>query len=326
MTSAPSVPAPKLLEIPDGYKLALVPDRPPERVSDALIRWRQHVESRVERGALSAQSLALYLRVSECFREMTGHLMLHELGPSHFWDLMQRWGSRSWPTIGSALRVCLRWLGHPEVIPPQGEWWQRPEPKAWRPEDYSHGFEALLEGYRRARGAGGPVQVPLAALLAAVTGLRRGEVATLQRARCAPSEMVVTGKTGTRRVPCTATARHIIDASPKGSRWVFPSPRDVARHIHPCSITGWVSKAGQRAGLDEVAARALRQNLGPHMFRSWYASELHRRGTPIREGMALLGHRRVETHMLYLCQDPQRMSEDAEALARALSAGQLELL
>ena len=89
-------------------------------------------------------------------------------------------------------------------------------------------------------------------------------------------------------------------ATEPGWQYVFPAPRrsidprtgiERRHHLSASSVQKAVRQAAQRAGLDKPVT--------PHVFRHSFATHLLERGSDIRTVQELLGHRSVNTTMIY---------------------------
>jgi integrase/recombinase XerD len=148
-------------------------------------------------------------------------------------------------------------------------------------------------------------------LLLVRLGMRRVEVARLELEDIdwRAGELLVRGK-GARveRLPLPADvgealAGYLRDGRPvdaAGCRAVFMRLKAPRRAMTPAGITQVVVAAGRRAGLGD---------LGPHRLRHTAASELLRRGAPLREIGQLLRHRTELTTTIYAKVDRDRLRE-----------------
>jgi integrase/recombinase XerD len=219
---------------------------------------------------------------------------------------------RSGKMLVTALRSLLVFL-HVEGVIDRPLAHVVPSVAFWRLQGLPRGLDAdqvqaLLEGCDPATIQG---RRDLAILLLLVRlGMRRGEVARLRlddidwRA----GELVVRGK-GPRveRLPLPSDVGEALVAylrdgrrADAGTRAVFMRVRAPRGAMTPHGITQVVVSASKRAGLGEVTA---------HRLRHTAASELLRRGAPLREIGQLLRHRTELTTTIYAKVDRDRLRE-----------------
>lgn len=136
----------------------------------------------------------------------------------------------------------------------------------------------------------------LAMRVALHTGLRIGDVLSLESAKLASRMWVKEAKTGKRRLiglPSVLLAEMRLSSG--GTKWVFPSPRDPRKHRTRQAVWADVKRA----------ARAFRlpQNVGPHSARKVYAVDLLERYGDIDRVRRALNHRDVTTTLIYAMAD-----------------------
>jgi len=127
--------------------------------------------------------------------------------------------------------------------------------------------------------------------LALLTGFRRGELATLAWKNITPHTIIVMGKTGQREFPNNNRIQSLLDSIPRVSQWVFPVKRYPEKHLDPDTITLAVKDAFRKLGFpDEYSL---------HTLRHTFASHLALQGVPIQQISLLLGHKDLETTLIY---------------------------
>jgi integrase/recombinase XerD len=219
---------------------------------------------------------------------------------------------RSGKMLVTALRSLLGFL-HVEGLIDRPLAHVVPSVAFWRLQGLPRGLDgeqvqALLESCDRATVQG---RRDLAILLLLVRmGMRRGEVARLRLDDIDwhAGELLVRGK-GPRveRLPLPddigeALVAYLRDGRPAdaGTRAVFMRVRAPRGAMTAMGITQVVVSASKRAGLGEVTA---------HRLRHTAASELLRRGAPLREIGQLLRHRTELTTTIYAKVDRDRLRE-----------------
>lgn len=83
------------------------------------------------------------------------------------------------------------------------------------------------------------------------------------------------------------------------SGWLFPSPRDPAKHLSKRQVQLTIQAAAKRAGIAK--------KITPHKLRHTFAGNLLRAGADIMEIKELLGHESLNTTMIYLQAIPERL-------------------
>ena len=127
--------------------------------------------------------------------------------------------------------------------------------------------------------------------LALDTGLRLGEIAAMRRSDLGEFSLRVTGKVGTRQVPVSPSLLPFLQAV------------GDERHF-------WVSERTGRPlawpGVKQAYERILRRpgltgpKLGPHTLRHTFGTEYCRLGGNVRALQTIMGHKRLETTMIYV--------------------------
>jgi site-specific recombinase XerD len=148
--------------------------------------------------------------------------------------------------------------------------------------------------------------------VAYATGLRRGELASLNLSDVDLAEgtlLVRFPKNGQDRLlPLGAWARHYVEQYLREGRTQLSSP------LSPNAL--WLGKRGQRMNLNEVARRMrkvyraqerLGYTLKLHQLRHVCASHLLQHGAPLVDVQALLGHRRLNSTMVYTQVTPTQL-------------------
>ena len=138
-------------------------------------------------------------------------------------------------------------------------------------------------------------------LLGAYAGLRRSEIAAVHTDNVTDLGLMIRGKGRTvRRVPIHGLlAPHLAAATPG---WLFPSPRNDGAHVHPTYV---------RDRLAEV----LPAPWTPHSLRHRAATQWYRSCKDITIVQRLLGHAKVETTMLYVLVDDDRLEDAVRGIA-----------
>lgn len=118
-------------------------------------------------------------------------------------------------------------------------------------EELGHVYAALMPANR------------LACQVAEVTGLRIGDVLSLRTEQLRQRMTVTEAKTGKRRRIYLPKELYETMKTQAGKVWVFPSPRDPARHRTRQAVWADVKRAAK--------AFRLPQNVAPHSLRKVYA-------------------------------------------------------
>jgi integrase/recombinase XerD len=305
-----------------GYLRArgvIPPAEPPIRSIAELLLERYRGYLLVERGltAETARGYVDLVRPFVCSRVRDGgELDLAGLTPGDVLGFVlaecRQRPRRSAKMLVTALRSLLRFL-HVEGMIGRPLAQVVPSVAFWRLQGLPRGLDAgqvraLLESCDSGTAHG---RRDLAILLLCVRlGMRRGEVARLRLddVDWRAGELVVQGK-GQRveRLPLPsdvgeALVGYLRDGRPDGAqtRAVFMRVRAPRGPMTPMGITQVVVSAGRRAGLGEVTA---------HRLRHTAASELLRRGAPLREIGQLLRHRTELTTTIYAKIDRDRLRE-----------------
>lgn len=127
------------------------------------------------------------------------------------------------------------------------------------------------------------------------TGLRVSDVLSLKTAQLAPSFWVKESKTGKKkRVGLPAALLNELRQN-AGSVWVFPSRTDPEKHRTRQAVWADVKRASK--------AFRLRQNVGVHSFRKYYAVDLLEKYGNIERVQHALNHGSKTTTMLYAMAD-----------------------
>lgn len=89
---------------------------------------------------------------------------------------------------------------------------------------------------------------------------------------------------------------------------------DNRKDDNPALFTGLrgerLEPNGVRYMLTQLAARAGVENVHPHRFRRTLATKLARKGMPVQEVAAVLGHEKIDTTMRYVVQNGEDISHD----------------
>lgn len=143
-----------------------------------------------------------------------------------------------------------------------------------------------------------------------LTGCRRNEILRLRWSEVDRDRLVLAdGKTGPRIVPLNAPARRILERRPRdGSPFVFPSPRDPARH-RSRNLAFW-DRARREAGIEDVRL---------HDLRHTYASHAVMNGVPVPVVARLLGHSDVRTTLRYAHLKDREIEHAAERVGQAIA-------
>ena len=137
----------------------------------------------------------------------------------------------------------------------------------------------------------------LALWVSAETGLRVGDVVALQWKQVSLSGILFrakkTGKQGF--APISEKLSRELQLSRRASRWVFPSPRDPAKHLTRQAVWYRVKRACERSGIDP-------EGIAPHSFRKYFAVETFKR-EGLKATQAALQHDRTITTEEYAISD-----------------------
>ena len=143
-----------------------------------------------------------------------------------------------------------------------------------------HVFAALTPGNR------------LACKVAVHTGLRIGDVLALRTDKLRPQMWVTESKTKKRRRVNLPKPLYEEVKAQAGVTWVFPSPRNAAKHRTRQAVWADVKRASR--------AFRMPQNVGVHSLRKRYAVEqLERSGGNYAKVQRLLNHADMATTMIY---------------------------
>ena len=127
--------------------------------------------------------------------------------------------------------------------------------------------------------------------LALLTGFRRNELATLAWENISKNTIIVVGKTGKREFPNSLKIQEILDKIPRVSCWVFSVHRYPKKHLDPDTITLAVKGA--------FVNLKFSSNYSLHTLRHTFASHLALQGVPIQQIGLLLGHKDLQTTLIY---------------------------
>lgn len=156
--------------------------------------------------------------------------------------------------------------------------------------------------------------------LAYATGLRVSEVTRLKIADIDSGRGIIRveqGKGGKdRQVMLSEPLLRILRAywrlaRPRPRTWLFPG-RDPDRPLHPQVLHGACAIARETADLDK--------HVTPHTLRHSFATHLIEAGASLHTVQALLGHKQINTTMVYL-HVTHRSDENSRALVERLSSG-----
>lgn len=129
------------------------------------------------------------------------------------------------------------------------------------------------------------------------TGLRVGDVVALQWKQVSSRGILFrakkTGKQGF--APISEKLARELQLSRRSSRWVFPSPRDPAKHLTRQAVWYRVKRACERSGIDP-------EGIAPHSFRKYFAVETFKR-EGLKATQAALQHDRTITTEDYAMSD-----------------------
>lgn len=146
--------------------------------------------------------------------------------------------------------------------------------------EMGHVFAALTPGNR------------MACRVAVHTGLRIGDVLALRSDKLRPQMWVTEAKTGKRRRINLPKPIYEDVKAQAGVTWVFPSPRDPAKHRTRQAVWADVKRAAK--------AFRMPQNVGVHSLRKRYAVEqLERSRGNYERVRRLLNHNDMATTMIY---------------------------
>lgn len=146
--------------------------------------------------------------------------------------------------------------------------------------EMEHVFAALTPGNR------------LVCRVAVHTGLRVGDVLALRTEKFKPQMWVTEAKTKKRRRVNLPKQLYEDVKAQVGVTWVFPSPRDPAKHRTRQAVWADVKRAAK--------AFRMPQNVGVHSLRKRYAvDQLERSGGNFERVRRLLNHKDMATTMIY---------------------------
>lgn len=139
--------------------------------------------------------------------------------------------------------------------------------------------------------------------LALSTGWRVGEIASLRWDNIRNDAIYVEGKTGIRSFPCWSQVLETINKMPRKSEFVFPSARNEYGHILADTITGISKKVFRKLNFPEHYCF--------NTLRHTFASHSHLNGVKIEVISKLLGHKNLNTTMIYTHITAHEISESA---------------
>lgn len=165
---------------------------------------------------------------------------------------------------------------------------------------------AKLEHTARTMGTKG-----LAVLVAMYTAARREEIASLawHNIDWTRSTILLTRRKvrDTHTVPMHSNlAALLVQRRVPGEMWVFPGR--YGGHVAPATIGNWIEDVVTEAGMPEVTQRWLR--------RTTVTAIYEQTGDPV-VAMELAGHEKIETTMLYIKRNQERVTQAVEQLGWA---------
>ena len=156
---------------------------------------------------------------------------------------------------------------------------------------------------------GGRQQADMIRLLL-LTGCRRGEIVSLRWSEvCEDALVLADSKTGPRRVPLSAAARHILDRQSRDKgHFVFPSPVNPDRpRSHELPL--W-SRVRREAGIEDVRLHDLRHTFASHAVMN---------GVPVPIVSRLLGHSNTRMTLRYAHLGDREIEAAAARVGKALA-------
>jgi site-specific recombinase XerD len=281
----------------------------PEQIAGVLDSFRRHLR---ETRGLSEQTARIRAYYARAFLERTfghGPLRWDALAPrdvrAFITHYSKRWKPSSAHVVVASLRVFLRYLQMRgwcdpvlvAAVPRLPQWRLARVPRVLSEEQ----LDAFLAAFDRATAIGRRDYAM--ALCQAELGLRAGEVAALRLEDLdwrAAVLRVPAGKVGREReLPLAArVGRAIADYLRHGR----PATRDrhvFVRHRPLCGTpvnTAVIQTAVQRAYAQVAGCETW---VGTHALRHTAATRLHRRGAKLKEVADLLGHRSLDTTVIY---------------------------
>ncbi len=156
---------------------------------------------------------------------------------------------------------------------------------------------------------GGRQQADMIRLLL-LTGCRRGEIVNLRWSEVRADTLELEdSKTGPRRVPLSAAARHILERQPRDpSPFVFPSPVCPDRPRSP-ELPLW-NRVRREAGIEDVRLHDLRHTVASHAVMN---------GVPVPVVSRLLGHSNTRMTLRYAHLADRDIEAAAERIGDALA-------
>ncbi len=138
----------------------------------------------------------------------------------------------------------------------------------------------------------------LACKISMQTGLRIGDCLAIEKSKLKERITVIEEKTGyTKRVYIgKKLLRQLLQFSKNNkSKFLFPHRFDKTKHRTRQAVFLDIKKAGALLGLKE--------HISPHTFRKFFAVRFYRRVGSLEKTQKRLGHKKLETTLLYALSD-----------------------
>lgn len=271
-------------------------------VQDLAELWLLDCERR-----LKPPTMQTYQSRIGSFVAMCGGLEVVRLKPYHLsqWVAKQAWGQSTTHNAMTVVKLCIAWgrrEGYIDVNPIADV--RKPGMKRRRPITLAEA-EAVM--------AVAPAHIRVALELLLVTGLRPGELCSLdgRRIDLVARRAIVRGKAGQRTIPIGDAAAAIlgplVQACPDGPVLIGPRGRlkvDALGHA--------VTRARRR-----IAPDGAMDHVKPHCFRGLFSTEAMRRGLDAAVVSLLLGHRDASMILRHYASPDHAMLLDAMQRATA---------
>jgi integrase/recombinase XerD len=293
----------------DRGEVTLISASPPTIIDAAIQKFASHMCDTCGFAEATCQRHAYYVRRFLEYKYGSGSLRWNQLCESDLVNFVGEYGKQSMlgaaKAVASALRKFLRHLqlrkvdvgGLVDVVPATPCWRLASLPRMMTEKQ----LHTLLSSFDRSTALGRRDYAMV--MLMSTLGVRASEVAQLQlddlNWRDASLRIVTpkTRRTNTLPLPDAtgrAIANYLCDGRPQTShRHVFArhcAPRDIP--ITSNTVRAVAIRAFCRCGFDPKWK-------GSHILRHTVATQLHQRGSTLKEVADLLGHRSIETSAVY---------------------------